>query len=69
MQGISRFVAKIGMGNIPSQKLFGELGFRETGCSEVFREVAYECRVEDIAGRLASEGSGVRYQALCTNYR
>ena len=65
LQGIIRFVAKIGVDNGPSRRLFEALGFQETHYSKVFREHVYECNVDDVSGG-ASLGSGqqMQYQAL-----
>jgi RimJ/RimL family protein N-acetyltransferase len=47
LQGMRRFVAKIGEANMASQKLFRELQYREVGRSAVFHEVTFELILED----------------------
>ena len=42
LQGIRRFVAKIGDANVASQHLFAALQYSEAGRSPVFREVSFE---------------------------
>ena len=41
LQDIHKFVAKIGNSNIPSQRLFYKLAFRETSRSKVFNEITF----------------------------
>ena len=64
MKGISTFVAKIGVRNAPSQRLFAQLGYREIGRSDVFREITYECKIEDAGEQPSSVRSRMHYQAL-----
>ena len=64
VQGIKRFVAKIGFGNQASQTLFTQLGYREKTRSEVFQEITFECQLEDAAEQLSAVRSTVRYQAI-----
>jgi hypothetical protein len=47
VQGLRRYVAKIGESNAASQRLFQRLGFTETGRSAVFKEITYEILVDD----------------------
>ncbi|KAK7506742.1 hypothetical protein BaRGS_00002217 [Batillaria attramentaria] len=46
---VTKFIAKIGLDNLPSIRLFFQLGFRETSRSEVFKESTMELLVTDAA--------------------
>ncbi|KAL5473196.1 hypothetical protein EMCRGX_G027648 [Ephydatia muelleri] len=46
--GITVFVAKIGINNVPSLKLFQEkLGFKQISTSHVFQEVTFELFMDE----------------------
>lgn len=64
MQGISQCIAKIGLANAPSQRLFLQLGYQEKGRSDIFREIAYGCMIADVVEQIDSVRSTMRYQAL-----
>ena len=62
LQGITYFVAKIGVDNTPSRHLFEALGFKESHYSEVFREHVYKCNMS--GGASPGLGQDMQYQAL-----
>ena len=44
---VAKFRAKIGVDNAPSLALFDKLGFARVSYSEIFREVALECAMDE----------------------
>ena len=54
MQGIRRYVAKIGESNTASQSLFQRLKFQEVSRSSVFREVNFELDVSVVHEQLSA---------------
>ena len=66
MQGIRRFVAKIGQSNEPSLMLFHQLHFTEVGRSIVFKEVTLEVHVEDLQTELFILKRGLEYSEYQT---
>ena len=46
-QGLKKFVAKIGVRNVPSQQLFYKLGFREQSRNAVFKEITYALEISE----------------------
>ncbi|XP_042067559.1 N-acetyltransferase 9-like protein isoform X2 [Salvia splendens] len=46
--GIHNFRAKIGLSNEASLRLFKKLGFMETSCSEIFKEVTLEFPITEL---------------------
>ena len=54
VQGIRKFLAKIGESNMTSQRLFQSLKFREVSRSTVFREVTFGLDVSDIHETLSA---------------
>jgi hypothetical protein len=54
-QDLNKFLAKIGFDNIPSQKLFEKLGFKEDSRSTVFREIIYVLTISEEIARAFRE--------------
>ena len=52
LQGLRKYVAKIGDKNEASQRLFKQLHFKEVGRSTVFREITFSVQVSDLQRQL-----------------
>lgn len=59
LQGLRKYLAKIGESNTASQKLFQQLKFKEVSRSTVFREITYELHVREIQDDLSAIGSRI----------
>lgn len=47
VQGLRRVAAKIGFDNLPSQRLFTKLGYKEHSRSQVFRETTFTLEINE----------------------
>lgn len=68
-QDVHKFIAKIGKKNIPSQRLFQKLAFRETSQSNIFEEITFTLEISDgVKGwlrlQLANEEHFERYDRV-----